>query len=256
VVTLPIATAQAYTMPYISTSLYAYDVTYSNWITRGQTEGSKHGGGTVILQFGRPARVSGVNGFLDYNGHFDSMSSVLNAAEAYATGYHNMDTTHSVNITIGSSNNNMTGNSNDPTDLTGWGSQWGSNVNLFQSYINAGTPYTNETAWGSFDAEPNYDVNYTDTYNVLNAYHSQTSALDAIDGSLDGGPAAGASAWTAAQQYQVTYGFSNSVAFPQLYYANWVQQWANLDQWAHANGHGYYFTGMTTGSGNISAQTA
>jgi len=53
--------------------------------------------------------------------------------------------------------------------------------------------------------------------------------------------------WSSSQEYQVAYGYTPDVPFPEIYGSTNAQQWESLDLWAVAHeGHAMTFWGVTS----------
>lgn len=133
-------------------SLYEGTTSPSILYSQGETQAGNGRSGLVILDFGRPAQVNTTAGFVDYSGHFDSVSAVLAGVKAYAT----------FSIAIGTNNSCTLRStsccpcSDNVSNLTSWGSAFAGTVNSSHSSIQQG--YSGkEAAAAADDAEPGYD---------------------------------------------------------------------------------------------------
>jgi hypothetical protein len=105
------------------------------------------------------------------------------------------------------------------------------------------------------DAEPAYDPEYENTYDVLAGY------ADVVDGAfpsmVDYG-SADADFWTEAELFQVAYGFRPDVPMPQIYYPFQAWQWAALMSYAKARRGAVMsiYGVLTTGAGTNTPEAA
>ena len=247
----------ASTPPPPSSSRYMSTTDPATAYAQGKVDGQAGRRGATILDFGRPAMSGVTSGTLDFAGHFDSDAAILTAAERYADAYYDYSPSYTVmHLMLGSSNSCGTGQpcggivcgcGLQPTSFTGWGQAWGRTTTALESYLRAKPSYYTTVMHGDAadDAEPGYDPAFTNTANLLAGYAASSTRPLADYGSLDGGPCC--SAWTAAQQYQVAYGFAPDVPFGEIYYAGQAAQWAALDHWSVVNkGHKVTMFGVLT----------
>jgi len=247
----------ASTPPPPSSSRYMSTTDPATAYAQGKVDGQAGRRGAIILDFGRPAMSGVTSGTLDFAGHFDSDAAILTAAERYADAYYDYSPSYTVmHLMLGSSNSCGTGQpcggivcgcGLQPTSFTGWGQAWGRTTTALESYLRAKPSYYTTVMHGDAadDAEPGYDPAFTNTANLLAGYAASSTRPLADYGSLDGGPCC--SAWTAAQQYQVAYGFAPDVPFGEIYYAGQAAQWAALDHWSVVNkGHKMTMFGVLT----------
>jgi len=223
----------------------------------GKADGLAGSRGATILDFGRPAMSGTTSGTLDFAGHFDSDATILTAAQRYADAYYDYSPSYTVmHLMLGTSNSCGTGQpcggitcgcGLQPSSFTAWGQGWGRTAAALESYLRAKPSYYTTVVHGDAadDAEAGYDPAFTNTSNLLAGYAWATTRPLADYGSLDGGPCC--SAWTAAQQYQVAYGFAPDVPFGEIYYSSQAAQWAALDHWSVVNkGHKMTMFGVLT----------
>ena len=247
----------ASTPPSPTSSRYMSTTDPATAYAQGKADGQAGRRGATILDFGRPAMSGVTSGTLDFAGHFDSDAAILTAAERYADAYYDYSPSYTVmHLMLGSSNSCGTGQpcggivcgcGLQPTSFTGWGQAWGRTTTALESYLRAKPSYYTTVMHGDAadDAEPGYDPAFTNTANLLAGYAASSTRPLADYGSLDGGPCC--SAWTAAQQYQVAYGFAPDVPFGEIYYAGQAAQWAALDHWSVVNkGHKMTMFGVLT----------
>lgn len=240
------AAANAAPAPVTTKSRYEYTTDPGTLYAQGKADGLAGLVGATILDFGRPAQSGSTLGTLDFAGHFDSDSAILIAAKAYTDAYYDYSPAYTVmHLMLGTNDSCGTGQpcgSNyvcgcglEPASFTAWGQAWGRTASALESYMRGKPSYYSTVMHGDAgdDAEPGWDPHYTNTYNALAGYAASTSRPLADYGSLDGGPCC--SAWTAAQQYQVAWGFAPNVPFPEVYYSSQAAQWASLDNWAVAH---------------------
>lgn len=243
------AGAAAPAMPDTTITRYEHDA--DAWVTfqQGAADGRAHLSGAAILDFGRPASdASGNPATLDFGGHLDPLSEVVSALERYIDGYRLYAPAGSKLVVLAGTNDSCgagqpcgsgtCGCANEPPSYLAWGQAWGAAVTAVDDYATTTAPgYDVEVrAGGADDAEPGFDPGYTNTYETLAGYAEATARPMLDYGSLDGGP--GASFWTAAQMYQVAYGFRPDAPFPEIYYPGMAGEWADLSHWAavHASG--------------------
>ena len=249
--------ARAASTPPPSSSRYMSTTDAATAYAQGKVDGQAGRRGATILDFGRPAMSGVTSGTLDFAGHFDSDAAILTAAERYADAYYDYSPSYTVmHLMLGSSNSCGTGQpcggivcgcGLQPASYTSWGQAWGRTTTALESYLRAKPSYYTTVMHGDAadDAEPGYDPASTNTANLLAGYAASSTRPLADYGSLDGGPCC--SAWTAAQQYQVAYGFAPDVPFGEIYYAGQAAQWAALDHWSVVNkGHKMTMFGVLT----------
>lgn len=198
--------AAAYLKPDTTTSRYECNADVASLQQQARAQASNGRSGVDILDFGRPA-YSTTSGFLTVSpcSKFVTLGAVLTAVESYAaTWYANTSTSPVMTISIGT-NNSCTVHSACrpvsyvPTDLYRWGQHFGDTVSSLASYI--GSRYSSqENAGAGDDAEPAFDPEYSDTYNVLTGYGGHSTQLLFDYGSLEAGY------WTSSQELQVAYG--------------------------------------------------
>ncbi len=249
----------ASTPPPPTTSRYMSTTDPVTAYAQGKADGQAGRRGATILDFGRPAMNGATSGTLDFAGHFDSDTAILTAAERYADAYYDYSPSYTVmHLMLGTSNSCGTGQpcggiicgcGLQPTSFTGWGQAWGRTTTALESYLRAKPSYYTTVMHGDAadDAEPGYDPAFTNTAALLSGYAASSSSSRPLAdyGSLDGGPCC--SAWTAAQQYQVAYGYAPDVPFGEIYYADQAAQWAALDHWSVVNkGHKMTMFGTLT----------
>ncbi|MHB8513167.1 MAG: hypothetical protein ACYDCC_13445 [Actinomycetota bacterium] len=269
--------AFAYATPAATSSIYEHDVSVSNLYSQGKHAGGAKRGGSIILDFGRPAQDSnGRFGMVDFGGHFDSMSDIEKAASAFADGYWGANRRNDVYIAIGSNDSCQPGGycyskrgkkvscgrkapyapcKNVVSDFQKYGHSWGYWVTKLETYTSGAAPdYTDEVASGAIDAEPGWDPEYSQTQQTLtgfsnaDVYNPPLSMQDY--GSLDGGPCSGCSAWSAREQYEIAWGIGPDIPVPEIYYSSMAAQWAKLKQWAWHNANDpFHIYGVMTQHG-------
>lgn len=248
---MPATAAHATTYPLPDTTVTRYEANVDPWalFQQGAADGKSGLAGAAILDFGRPAQdAAGTMSTLDFGGHLDALTAVVAAAESYIDGYRLNAAAHSaMTVLVGTNDSCGTGQpcgsttcgcAHEPASFLAWGKAWGTAVGQIDSYVaaTAGAHPVTVAVGGADDAEPGFDPGYTNTYDVLSGYADVTGRPMADYGSLDGGP--GNSFWTAAQMYQVAYGFKPNVPFPEIYYPGMADQWAALSHWAAAHAAG------------------
>ena len=228
------------TIPVTTTTYYEETTSTSALKAQGElaattavTDTTSTDNGLIILDFGQADQSGSTYGTYTFGNVFASFSTELAAAEAFADGYESLAPPGAISdIAIGANN----GIGTPPGNFTSWGDAWATTVESFESYVGF-YPNPNVEAAAGYDAEPAYDSGYTDTFNALTGFNGTASIPLYDDGSLDGGIG---SIWTAAQDYQATFGFSDDYPVPEIYNTNGnmptlASEWEGLASWAYAN---------------------
>jgi hypothetical protein len=228
IIALGAPSAFAYTAPARTASIYEDGTSTSELTTQGINQADNNRSGVVILDFGRPAASGSTNGFIDFSGGFVSMSSVLAAAESYASAWYAYSSSSPFLIIAIGTNNSYTANSgNCPcsdqvSNLTSWGEAFAGTVNSLSTFISNEGYYTQESAGGADDAEPAYDPQWGDTHSVLVGYNTDTSLTMWNYGSNESGY------WTNAELLETSWGFPDDVTIGQVYTTTMASNWENL----------------------------
>jgi hypothetical protein len=226
-----------------TTSLYEVNANARRLYRDGEAAGRAGAQGIVILDFGRPAFAAGSYGTMAFAGTFVPMSAIETAVQHYIRAYFSYappDTT--LDVAVGTNNSCGTdqpcgavicGCVDEPPSFNAWGVQLALAVEALDQWTanyKATRGYTDDVeVVAADDAEPAYDPEYLNTYNLLAGYASVvggTSPAMVDYGSAD--PAF----WTEAQLLQVAYGFHPDVPMPEVYYSVDASEWAALLQYA------------------------
>jgi hypothetical protein len=264
------AVAGATPMPPTTTSYYERNANLKALYHQGEAAGKAAARGIVILDFGRPADNGVSYGTLSFSGAFISFTAIAAGVESYITGYYRYAPSYTnLNVAVGTNNSCGTGQPcgttfscgcpDEPPDFVAWGGQLAlvvEQIGAWASAVQADNGFTDEVrVVAADDAEPAYDPEYENTYDVLAGY------ADAVDGTfpsmVDYG-SADADFWTEAELFQVAYGFRPDVPMPQIYYSFQALQWAALMSYAKARrGEVMAIYGvLTTGAGTNSPEAA
>lgn len=182
----------------------------------------------IVLDFGAQVYSGGWGVYLPKTTHFESDSWVSSMANNFASGYSANHTSHAY-VYVGT--NNDTGWAQGSSNWATAGATWGLLV--------AGlTNYTYATPDGGDEMESWYCsctqcpsscswVAYgSDAETWVSNYQSNTAALMANYGT--NGYAEDSAAWTSQQQvYEVSYGYSSAVPFPEIYSSTHATEWYN-----------------------------
>ena len=249
----PAVPAAAASLPAPSLSIYETTAAPSVLYRQGRAAGRAGAEGAVILDFGRPAYQSSTYGTMDFADRFVPLAGVVSAVENYVSGYFAAAPRWTtLEVVVGTNDSCGTGQPCPRTHTRSCGCrweppsyyQWGRRFGL--AVGQAGYWATDVRARQGFsdqvsvvagdDAEPGFDPGYRNTYNLLAGY----AGLGGSPLMVDFGDAA-PGLWSREQLYQVAYGFSPDVPFPEIYYPSQAREWADLARYARVR-HGKVMT--------------
>jgi len=246
-----------------TTSHYEASADPSTLLSQGQAAGQGSSQGLVILDFGRPAVDASVYGTEDFSGTFDSFASIVTAAESYIEGYLTTAPRHlTLDVAIGTNNSCgpgqpcgtvVCGCANEPPNFAAWGAQLAASVlqvGAQSASIKSHSGYTDTvTVMAGDDAEPAFDPEYLNTYNLMAGYAAAVNGYQPamIDyGSADVGY------WSQAQLLQIADGFKPNLAVPEIYTSTDPAEWGSLVTYAKQSGQTMTIFGvMTAQTGNL-----
>jgi type IV secretory pathway VirB2 component (pilin) len=260
---VPAGPAAAVSVPYEGVSYYIttnspsklYDLGCQMGDLDYSRAGTQHA--LVVLEFGGPTTVNGVQGATLYDGPNSTNSQILAAVKEYAHGYWvcaGTDTTSVVEVGIGT--NNSTGNSN-VTNASG--KAWAQMVSSFATWLGT-VSYGNQVlAAGANDIEPGFGA-AANARAWVDGYASAYTRRLLNNGSADGCPSShlpGSTEcgtgthpeWGPEDIYHVSWGSAPSYPLPQIYLTDSVQaqQWYWLSRYAvSSHGSAMSFAGSTT----------
>lgn len=251
-----------------TTSYYESTADSATLFAQGQAAGEAGAQGLVILDYGRPAVADGVAGTMDYSGTFDSLAAIGAATESYVQGYFasapsylHLDVAMGTNDSCGPGQpcgDVVCGCSDEPPSFAVWGAQLAAEVEQVQEVTDssqAQSGYTDVvTIDGGDDAEPAFDPEFQNTYNLLAGYAGAVNGY--LPAMIDFG-SADPGYWSEAQLLQVADGFPPDVAVPEMYSATDGAQWTALASYSASVGQPLTVFGvLTTASAGNSPQAA
>jgi hypothetical protein len=251
-----------------TTSYYESTTDSATLFAQGQAAGAAGAQGLVILDYGRPAVADGVAGTMDYSGTFDSLAAIGAATETYVQGY--FDTAPSylhLHVAIGTNDSCgpgqpcgavVCGCTDEPPSFSAWGAQLAAEVEQVQEGADASQAQSGftdvVTIDGGDDAEPAFDPEYQNTYDLLAGYAGAVNGY--LPAMIDFG-SADPGYWSEAQLLQVADGFAPDVAVPEIYSATDGAQWTALASYAASVGQPLTIFGvLTTASADNSPEAA
>ena len=230
--------------PTPSRSIYETTASGPALYRQGRAAGGAGVQGAVILDFGRPAYRSATYGTMDFSDRFLSLADVATGVENYVAGYFAAAPAYTnLEVVVGTNNSCGTG---QPCPRSGTRScgcrfepasyyQWGRRFALAVAEASSWTADTHSRhgftdyvqVVAGDDAEPGFDPGYRNTGALMSGYAAVGTGLPMVDfGDAAPGP------WTQEQLYQVAYGFSPNVPFPEIYYPGQAAEWARLARYA------------------------
>ncbi|WP_207643904.1 hypothetical protein [Desulfosporosinus acidiphilus] len=234
--------AYADSLPSSASSSYYVTPSWTNSSTaysQGQSVTPGYGG-DVILDFGRQYYNGSTWGtYLPGTSYFVSDSQIQTIVHNFLTGY---DSAHTqVIFAYIATNNDNVGWSQGSTTWTDAGTDWG-------ALVDSTPPTINTAVGGGNDIESWYGTGFiaygSDTVNWCNAYNSRTHMR-----MLNYGSDASSeypSGWTKQQVYSVSWGLSDDLVMPEIYYNSQASQWqgiydynTNLYIWGTTSEYGY-----------------
>src|ERR1700677_3731569 len=251
-----------------TTSYYESTTDSATLFAQGEAAGEAGAQGLVILDYGRPAVADGVAGTMDYSGTFDSLAAIGAATETYVQGY--FDTAPSylhLDVAIGTNDSCgpgqpcgdvVCGCSDEPPSFSAWGAQLAAEVEQVQEGADASQAQSGftdvVTIDGGEEAEPAFDPEYKNTYDLLACYAGAVNGY--LPAMIDFG-SADPGYWSEAQLLQVADGFPPDVAVPEMYSATDGAQWTALASYSASVGQPLTVFGvLTTSSADNSPQAA
>ncbi|MFG2169306.1 hypothetical protein [Micromonospora chersina] len=262
-IALPAGPAAAVTVPYEGLSYYVQTNSPSKLYDLGcrmgdldySRPGTQHT--LVVLQFGGPTLVNGVQGATLYDGPNSTTSQILAAVKEYAHGYYlcaGSDTSSVVEVGIGTNNNTGTSYVTSAS-----GKAWAQMVSSFGTWLGT-VPYGNQVlAAGANDIEPGFGA-AANARAWVDGYASAYTRRLINNGSADGCPSShlpgstecGTGShpeWGPEDIYHVSWGSPPTYPLPQIYLTNGVQaqQWYWLSRYAvSSHGSKMLFAGSAT----------
>jgi hypothetical protein len=254
-VLLPSPSSAAVQAP--TTSHYEATTDPATLLAQGQAAGHAGSQGLVILDFGRPAVDGSISGTEDFNSTFVSFASIVAAAESYVQGYFTSAPDDlQLDVAVGTNNSCgpgqpcgsvVCGCELEPQGFAAWGAQLAAAVEQVRSQTNESkvqSGYTDTvTIMAGDDAEPAFDPEYQNTYNLMAGYANAVEGYQPamIDyGSADPG------FWSEGQLLQIADGFKPNLAVPEIYTPTDVAAWTSLVSYAKASGQDMTIYGVLT----------
>jgi hypothetical protein len=261
--------SSAATTPRQTTSYYERNASPAVLSHQGEQAGKADAQGIVILDFGRPASLEGIDGTWDYSNAFVSLASITTAVESYVSSYYRFAPSFAtLNVAVGTNNSCGTdqpcgsivcGCPGEPADFTAWGGGLARTVVELGSWVagvKALNGFTDDVRIiAADDAEPGFDPGFNNTFDLLNGYAETvgTSYPPMVDyGSAD------PKYWTERQLFKVADGLRPDVAMPEIYNSSEAAEWAALLRYAKTQHHKVVaiYGVLTEGRGSNSPQTA
>jgi hypothetical protein len=222
--------------------------------------------GVIMLNYGEPKHVycsgwTACNGWGVGDHYYTSLPgthdlalidegsdfSVLQAAEAFASGYHSYFTdtiseTPVITLALSITNDNQ---DNGAALTAAHANLWAKMVQDVQAYL-----YSNgmteiavaagisiHPSWSSYSAASTWVQGYTGSdYASSDVYNFGTTdgypALAGNESEPAMGPAWAYSDWTNGQLYDVSGGLAGTLAFPQIFQPTWARSWAAVKRWS------------------------
>ncbi len=258
IVSLPAYPASSATpIPAATVSNYETSVDPATLMSQGQSAGTAGSQGLVILDFGRPAVNGTTSGTMDFDGTFDSLSSIVTATVSYIQGYlatapQNLQ----LHVAIGTNDSCGYGQPCggivcgcvwEPSSYAAWGAQLAAAVEQAQGQVNALRSQAGDTdvvtVVGGDDAEPAFDPGYQNTYDLLAGY---ANAVGGYQPSMVDFGSAETGYWSMNQLLQVVDGFRPDIAVPEIYNESQAASWTSLLSFAAAHGRTVSMFGVLT----------
>ena len=253
------AASAASTVPVPSPTTSHYETTTDpgTLVAQGETTGRAGSQGLVILDFGRPAAAGSVSGTDDFSGTFVSFASIVTGVEGFAHGYFATAPAHlQLDVAIGTNDSCgpgqpcgtvVCGCTDEPQDFGTWGAQLAQavmEVDAYTASLKRDSGYTDTvTVMAGDDAEPAFDPEYTNTYDLMAGYSAAVGGYQPamIDfGSADAG------FWSEGQLLQIADGFKPNLAVPEIYTSTDATAWSSLVAFAQQGGQTLTIYGVLT----------
>ncbi len=251
-------TAQAPT-----TSHYEVTADPGTLLAQGRAAGRADSQGLVILDFGRPAVDGTVSGTEDFDGTFDSFASIVSATESFIQGYLTTAPGHlQLDVAIGTNDSCgpgqpcgsvVCGCTDEPQDFGAWGAQLATavmRVGAQAASVKRQSGYSDTvTVMAGDDAEPAFDPEYRNTYNLMAGY---AAAVNGYQPAMIDYGSADAGYWSEGQLLQIADGFKPNLAVPEIYTPSDPAAWSSLVAYARQSGQTMTIYGVLTAqTGNL-----
>jgi hypothetical protein len=236
-------------------------------LAQGQAAGQAGSQGLVILDFGRPAVDASVSGTEVFDSSFVSFAAIVAATESFIQGYFATAPGHlQLDVAIGTNDSCgpgqpcgtvVCGCSNEPPDFGAWGAQLANSVmevNAQAASLKSRSGYTDVvTVMAGDDAEPAFDPEYQNTYNLMAGY---AAAVNGYQPAMIDYGSADAGFWSEGQLLQIADGFKPNLAVPEIYTAAEAAEWSSLVTFARQGGQTMTIYGvLTAATGNLPEQS-
>jgi hypothetical protein len=226
-------------VPAATVSYYETSVDPATLMSQGESAGQSGAQGLVILDFGRPAVNATTPGTMDFDGTFDSLSSITAATVSYIEGYlASAPQNLQLHVAIGTNDscgygqpcgNGVCGCMWEPSSYANWGAQLAAAVEEAQQQVNVVKSQSGDTdtvtVVGGDDAEPAFDPGYQNTYDLLAGY---ADAVGGYQPSMVDYGSAEPGYWSMNQLLQVVDGFRPDIAVPEVYNEAQAASWTSL----------------------------
>jgi len=265
---ISIASNAAITPPH-TTSYYERSANPAVLYHQGEQAGKDDAQGIVILDFGRPAYLDGIDGTWSFSDAFVSLASIASAVESYVSAYYRYAPSHAtLDVAVGTNNSCGTGQPcrgivcgcpDEPPSFTAWGSEFAVSIEQLGAWVTsvkAQNGFTDDVAIvAADDAEPGFDPGFDNTYKLLTAY--ATTVGGSSPAMVDYG-SADPHFWTERQLFKVAYGLAPDIPMPEIYNSSNATEWAALLRYAKDHHHAALaiYGVLTGGDGTNSPQTA
>ena len=223
------------TKPATDWSFYVRRVVSSDAYTLGCNQGNHdtlngQKNSLVVLDFGIQ-NAAGTGTYLIESGTFVTHLQIRTYAAQFAEGYWDCtgsNTSSKVRLAIGT-NNSVTGR----VDYS-LGSAW---ADMVDGVISDTASYASQVIiYGAIDAEPSWDY-ASNAVGWASGFDASTSAFYYNYGSADGCPSASSSngacnnGWYQEDLWQISWGQSAALAFPEIYFQVNAEQWAMISEY-------------------------
>jgi hypothetical protein len=237
------ATSQPAPTLVLTRSYYEQNARPQTLYVQGRQAGKAGAQGIVVLDFGRPAQFGSLDGTVDFSGKFISFTSISEGVKEYVKAYYRYAPSYtSLDLAVGTNDSCGPGQPcgtgacgcwDEPSDFTAWGAELAFAVEGLRSWaenVKSASGFTDDVrVVAGDDAEPAYDPEYSNTYDLLKGY---AAAVGGTSPAMVDYGSADPSYWTEQQLFQVAYGFAPDVPMPEIYYPDEAEEWAALLQYA------------------------
>jgi hypothetical protein len=238
-----------------TTSHYEDSADAGTLYAQGRAAGRSGSEGLVILDFGRPAVDGPASGTVDFDGGFNSFPTIEAATQGYVRGYFaaapsdlHLDVAIGTNDSCGAGQpcgGVVCGCEYEPPSFALWGERLANSVEQVQSWttsFKSRSGYSDTvTVMAGDDAEPGFDPEYENTFNLMNGYARAVGGY--LPAMVDYG-SADPGFWSEGQLLQIANGFAPNLAVPEIYSQANAKTWAALASYAKSVGTPLTFFGV------------